>query len=193
MKRTPTLAVAVAIIAASPCSARPSSSAGSAGGTRHLLQTYYHQMDAGYAEHDLTKAFTYYSDDFTMEDAAGDQTDLGSFKGNVSDLFTRARLVQSTSRITGMTYQAHGCELTVQEHLLFTGISLKTGQLARIEGFTQVRDTWTKAPGGWRLLKTKIVRARGLWDGHKFTEDDLPDSSGAPQDSGPVPGGDGGG
>jgi hypothetical protein len=143
-------------------------------------------MDVGYGEHDLTKAFSYYSDDFTAEDENGEQIVIGDMKGYITDLFGHARLIHSTSRITGMTYQAHGYSMTVQEHMVFTGVSVKTGQLVKVDAYNDVRDFWTKTPDGWRLLKTHVIRTRGLWDGHKITDDDI-------SDPGAVSGVDGGG
>lgn len=189
MNRNFSLAVAAAILSAVPCAARPASAPSP---SRRLFQAYYHQMDVGYGEHDLTKAFSYYSDDFTAEDENGEQIVIGDMKGFISDLFDHARLIHSTSRITGMTYQAHGYSMTVQEHMVFTGVSVKTGQLVKVDAYNDVRDFWTKTPDGWRLLKTRVIRTRGLWDGHKVTDDDLPDSGTMPgSDSGPIPGGGG--
>lgn len=187
MNRNFSLAVAAAILSAVPCAARPASAPSP---SRRLFQAYYHQMDVGYGEHDLTKAFSYYSDDFMAEDENGEQIGLADLKGSITTLFDRARLIHSTSRITGMTYQAHGYSLTVQEHMVFTGVSVKTGQLAKVDAYNDVRDFWTKTPDGWRLLKTRIVHTRGLWDGHKMTDEDMPDSDVLPgSDSGPMPGG----
>lgn len=171
MIRTRLIALALVIFAASPTFARPAKP----GGTRPLLQNYYHEMDLGWAEHDLTKAFLYYSDDFEMTGSNGEVMDFGTRKAGISTLLDTARLIKSTTKITSVASQTGGFSATVQGYLFVNGVGAKTGQMVKIEVWTQSRDFWSKTPSGWRLMRSRLLSARAKFNGRPMTTDDIPD------------------